>query len=61
MHRHRRPGAVGQLTDGELALHLQADDEEEERHQAVVDEVLDRHLEVGLAELKPTGVSSSAE
>ena len=47
---HRRPGPVGELADGELARHLQADDEEEERHEAVVDQMLDAHVEVVLAE-----------
>ena len=33
-HRHRGPGPVGELADGELAGDLEADDEEEERHEA---------------------------
>ena len=47
---HRRPGAIGELADGELARDLEADDEEEERHQAVVDQMLDRQFEGVVAE-----------
>ena len=42
---HRRPGAIGELTDGELARDFETDDEEEERHQAVVDQMPDRQFE----------------
>ena len=40
------PGAVGQLAHDELALDLEADDEKEERHQPVVDPVVQRQGEV---------------
>jgi hypothetical protein len=36
----RRPAGIAELTDDQFALDLQADDEEEHRHQAVVDPVL---------------------
>ena len=39
-HRQRRGPTILQLAGDELALDLEADDEEEQRHQAVVDEVL---------------------
>ena len=39
--RDRGPAAVGQLADGELPLDLQTDREEEQRHQPVVDPVLE--------------------
>ena len=48
--RHRRPGAVSELADGEFTGHFEADNEEEERHQAVVDQMLDRQLEGVAAE-----------
>ena len=35
-----------QLTDDQLALDLESDDEEEDCHEAVVDEVLQRFVEV---------------
>ena len=41
---HRRQGglaAIAQLADGPLAFDLQADDEEEDRHQPVVDDVVE--------------------
>ena len=42
--KHRLTG-LGQLADDHLALHLEADDEEEHRHEPVVDPVLERLLE----------------
>ena len=38
-HRQGQAAALAQLADVELAPHLEPDDEEEERHQAVVDPV----------------------
>ena len=38
-HRQRQAAALAELADVELAPHLEPDDEEEERHQAVVDPV----------------------
>jgi len=52
---YRGAGTVGELTDGELALDLKADDEEKERHQAVVDQMLDRQLGMEVAETQPDG------
>jgi hypothetical protein len=43
--RQHRLAGLPQLAEHQLALHLQADDEEEEHHQAVVDPVLERVLE----------------
>ena len=48
--RHDCPAAIDQLPDDEIALHLEPDDEEEERHQPVVDQVSQRQLEVGTAD-----------
>ncbi len=39
----------GELAHDDLALDLETDDEEEDRHQAVVDPVAERHLERALA------------
>ena len=50
---HRRKGRLldgVQLADDQLALDLETDDEEEDRHQAVVDEVLQRLVEVETAD-----------
>ena len=41
---------AGEMADGELALDLEADDQEEDRQQAVVDPVPQRHAEAGVAE-----------
>ena len=49
-HRDDCPAAIDKLPDDEIALHLEADDEEEERHQTVVDQVSQRQLEVGTAD-----------
>jgi hypothetical protein len=38
------------VTDGELALDLEADDEEEHRQQRVVDPVQERHAKCAVAE-----------
>ena len=38
-HRQGEPAALAELADVELAPHLEPDDEEEERHQAVVDPI----------------------
>ena len=40
--RQHRLARLGQLADDDLALDLEPDDEEEERHQPVVDPVLER-------------------
>jgi hypothetical protein len=37
-HRNQRARTFGQFADRELGFDFQADDEEEERHQGVVDE-----------------------
>ena len=37
--RHHQAAAIGQLADRDLPPHLEADDEEEQHHQAVVDPV----------------------
>ena len=50
-HRERRRAALAQLTESELALDLQADDEEEDRHQRVVDPVAQVELEHAEVEL----------
>ena len=52
---HRQGGALpaGELADQELALDLEADDEEEDRHQAVVDPVREREVEARAAERDP--------
>jgi hypothetical protein len=52
-HRNSGPGAVGQLADRELSHDFQSDNEEEERHQPVVDEVFHRHVEPHVAEAEP--------
>ena len=49
-HGHCRPCAIGELADGELTGDLEADDEKEERHQAVVDQLLDRQFEGVISE-----------
>jgi hypothetical protein len=38
------------VTDGELALDLQPHHEKEDRQQAVIDPMLQRHPEAGVAE-----------
>ena len=50
----RQGGALpaGELADQELALDLQADDEEEHRHQHVVDPVRQRELEAERADVE---------
>ena len=53
----RRLPAVAQLALHQLALDLQADDEEEQRHQAVVDPLLDGRGRV--VARSPTGRSTS--
>jgi hypothetical protein len=52
---YRQGGALpaGELADQELALDLEADDEEEDRHQAVVDPVGEREVEARTAERDP--------
>jgi hypothetical protein len=47
-HRQYRPATVGELPDGEVPAHFQADDEEEHRHETVVDPVGKVHLETGV-------------
>ena len=42
--------AVGQLADRQLAPHLEPDDEEEQRHQPVVDPVAEVHRQLGVAD-----------
>ena len=42
---HRGPGAIGELADREFTGDFEADDEEEECHQAVVDQMLDRQFD----------------
>jgi hypothetical protein len=49
-HRQDHPATVGELSDGEVPAHLPADDEEEDRHETVVDPVAKVHLEAGVAE-----------
>jgi hypothetical protein len=44
---------AGELADQELALDLEADDEEEHRHQAVVDPVGEREAEARAADRDP--------
>ena len=41
---------VGELADGELALHLEADHEEEERHEPVVHELVQREVRSEVAD-----------
>ena len=53
--RQRRGAPAGQMADGELALDLEADDQEEDRQQAVVDPVQQRHAEAGVAEGEARG------
>ena len=43
--RERGAARLAQLAVDELALDLEPDDEEEERHQAVVDPLLQREVE----------------
>jgi hypothetical protein len=53
--RDRQGGALpaGELADQQLALDLEADDEEEHRHQAVVDPVGEREAEAEGARVTP--------
>ncbi len=48
--RHARPAPAGQLADRELATNLEADGEEEDRHQRVVDERMQREVDLNVAE-----------
>jgi hypothetical protein len=47
---HDDPAAVGQLPDRELAPHLEADDEEEDRDQPVADPVAEVHGDPAVAD-----------
>ena len=49
-HRHDRPRPAGELADRELAAHLEPDREEEDRHQRVVDEGVQREVELKVAD-----------
>ncbi len=48
--RHHRPRPARQLADRELAPHLEADGEEEDRHERVVDERVQREVELQVAD-----------
>ncbi len=48
--RHHRAAPVGEFAQHEFALHLQADDEEEERHQAIVAPVMQAQRQLGAAQ-----------
>ncbi len=49
-HGQDEAAPLGELADGEVAAHLEADDEEEQRHQAVVDPVAEVHRQLRAAE-----------
>ena len=49
-HRHHRARPAGELADGELTPHLESDREEEDRHEGVVDERVERELEVQITQ-----------
>ena len=59
-HRQRRLPPVAQLAEDQLALDLEPDDEEEDRHQPVVDPVPQVELELRSARAgSPSGVCQS--
>ena len=48
--RHHRPRPARELADRELAPHLEPDGEEEDRHEGVVDERVQREVELQVAD-----------
>ena len=64
-HRQREPAPLAQLAEVELAPRLEADDEEEERHQAAVHpvakvELRSRSRRAGSKACRPRGTSTNA-
>ena len=51
--RQRRGARAGEMADGELALDLEADDQEEDRQEPVVDPVQERQPKIGAADDEP--------